>query len=139
MLYDDQTLRKIYDRTNGKCHLCHKKLSFTNHGQGGAKGAWEVEHSVPRANGGTDHLNNLFPACIACNRSKGTYTARTARSWSGHSKAPMSRERKDRARRKNTLTGAALGTILGLMINPGVALIGLGLGALVGHSSNPEA
>jgi 5-methylcytosine-specific restriction endonuclease McrA len=94
MTYDDATLTKIYVRTNGKCHLCHKKLSFTNYGQGGAKGAWEVEHSIPRANGGTDHLNNLFPAHIGCSREKGTYTSRTARSWNGRTRAPISKERK---------------------------------------------
>ena len=31
-----------------------------------------MEHSVPKAKGGTDYLRNLFPACISCNLDKGT-------------------------------------------------------------------
>jgi len=137
MAYDSETLTWIYDRTSGKCHLCHKKLSFKNYGQDGAKGAWEVEHSIPRANGGTDHHNNLFPACIACNRSKATYTSRTARSWSGHTKAPLSKERKERIKRNNALGGALLGGLLWL-INPVAGLCGAAIGALIGHNVNPE-
>jgi len=138
MAFDDRTLRKIYDRTNGKCHVCHKKLSFTNYGQGGAKGAWEVEHSIPRANGGTDHLNNLFPACIGCNRSKGTHTTRTARSWNDRTRAPFSKEKREQIKRNNAIGGAVLGGLIGLAINPVVCLCGLGIGALIGHSANPE-
>ena len=139
MAFGDTTLRKIYDRTSGKCHLCHKKLSFTNYGRDSAKGAWEVEHSIARANGGTDHLNNLVAVCIACNRSKGTYTTRTARSWNGHTKAPMSKQRKSQARRKNALAGAAVGTIIGLTVSPVAALCGMTIGALLGHGADPEA
>jgi 5-methylcytosine-specific restriction endonuclease McrA len=138
MAYEDATLTRIYDRTNGKCHLCHKKLSFSNYGQGGAKGAWEVEHSIPRANGGTDHLNNLFPAHISCNREKGTYTSRTARSWNGRTRVPISKARKAQIKRNNAFGGAVLGGLLGLAVNPVAALCGLGLGALIGHGSDPE-
>ena len=139
MAFDDRTLRKIYDRTNGKCHVCHKKLSFTNYGQGGAKGAWEVEHSIPRANGGTDHLNNLFPACIGCNRSKGTHTTRTARSWNDRTRAPFSKEKREQIRRNNAIGGAVLGGLIGLAINPVAALCGSVIGALIGHHANPDA
>jgi 5-methylcytosine-specific restriction endonuclease McrA len=52
------------------------KLAFTNYGKRGARAAWEVDHSRAKANGGTDHLNNLMPACIPCNREKGTLTSR---------------------------------------------------------------
>lgn len=45
MPYSRSQLRRIYDRTSGYCHLCHKKLAFTNYGRYGAKGVWEVEHS----------------------------------------------------------------------------------------------
>ena len=53
-------LNLIYDKTHGCCHLCHKKLAFINYGIYGAKGAWHIEHSKAKANGGTDHLNNLY-------------------------------------------------------------------------------
>jgi HNH endonuclease len=45
--------------------------------------ACEVEHLIPWSLGGTDHLNNLYPACIPCNRGKGTTSTRTVRAWNG--------------------------------------------------------
>src|SRR2546423_8127834 len=92
--YDYETRRRIYDRTDGYCHLCCKKLSFINYACYGARGAWEVEHSIPRSRGGTDHLNNLYPACISCNRYKAAQSSRSARSLNGRKRAPFSRERK---------------------------------------------
>jgi len=84
MQYDGSALRRIYDRTSGYCHICKRKMSFTNYGMARKKGAWEVEHSVPRAKGGTDHGNNLFGAHITCNREKSDFTTQTARSWHGN-------------------------------------------------------
>jgi hypothetical protein len=52
MAYTDERLNRIYDRTNGYCHICHKKLSFVNYAQYGWRGAWEVDHSKPKAKGG---------------------------------------------------------------------------------------
>ena len=71
MGYSKEKLHEIYDRTTGYCHICHKKLAFKNYSSVGSRGAWEVEHSKPRAKGGSDNLKNLYPACIFCNRSKG--------------------------------------------------------------------
>lgn len=72
MNYGDEELKDIYDRTSGYCHLCHRKMSLSNYGRPGARGAWEIEHSRPRVKGGTDHGNNLYGAHIKCNRAKGT-------------------------------------------------------------------
>lgn len=52
-------LEYVFERTAGYCHLCHCKLAFCNYGLHGTRGAWEVEHSNPRARGGTNRLNNL--------------------------------------------------------------------------------
>lgn len=79
MEWSDSQLSAIYDRTSGYCHICRKKLAFSNYACSGERGAWEVEHSVPRAAGGTDRLNNLFAACIDCNRSKGACSTRSCR------------------------------------------------------------
>jgi 5-methylcytosine-specific restriction endonuclease McrA len=76
MSYTDEELNIIYNKNSGYCWHCNKKLSFKNYGLIGEKGAWEVDHSVPLSRGGTDHLNNLVPACISCNRSKGDLTSR---------------------------------------------------------------
>jgi hypothetical protein len=84
MRYSDEKLNSIYDKTNGSCHLCNKKLSFKNYNARGAKGSWHVDHSKAKANGGTDHLNNLFPACISCNLEKGTLHKTTIRKRKGY-------------------------------------------------------
>ncbi len=39
MPFDDHMLSRIYDRTSGYCHICSKKLSFTNYNRPGSKGA----------------------------------------------------------------------------------------------------
>lgn len=81
---DRERIHKIYDKTGGYCHLCNKKLSRTNYGVHGAKGAWHVDHSKAKANGGTHHMNNLFPACISCNIEKGTLHKSTIRKRKGY-------------------------------------------------------
>lgn len=44
MSYDIERLRLIYDRTDGHCHICGKKLSFVNYAVPGTRGAWEVRN-----------------------------------------------------------------------------------------------
>jgi 5-methylcytosine-specific restriction endonuclease McrA len=63
----DRTI-EIFERTDGRCHLCSKPLALSNYGRLGRRGSWEVDHSKPRARGGTDRLSNLLPACPACAR-----------------------------------------------------------------------
>lgn len=47
----------------------------------GAEGVTlELDHMIPLARGGSNHLLNLIPACMPCNRSKGS---RTPREWRG--------------------------------------------------------
>jgi 5-methylcytosine-specific restriction endonuclease McrA len=74
MKWDWETLNLVYDKTRGRCRYCKKQLSWSNYGMPRERGAWEVEHSVPLFLGGTDYLSNLWPACIDCNRNKGTMT-----------------------------------------------------------------
>ncbi len=70
----DEDLSDIFDKTDGCCRYCGKQLAWGNYGRVGARGAWEVDHSVPRSRGGTDYFRNLWPACVACNTEKGTLT-----------------------------------------------------------------
>lgn len=82
MGFTDDELSEIYDKSDGYCRYCGKKLAFTNYGRLGERGAWEVDHSVPRSRGGTDYLRNLVPACVDCNRDKGPRTGKSYRaSW----------------------------------------------------------
>ena len=138
MKFDDETLDRIFHRTDGQCHICRKQLSFRNYGLVGKRGAWEVEHSRPRSKGGTNHLNNLYAACICCNRSKGNSTTTYARAQSGYRRAPLSQGNKN----KNAWTGGAVGTLAFLFVPPplrlAVAVVGGIVGAVVGKSYEPD-
>lgn len=92
MIDEDKRLA-VFEKSDGECHYCEKELSFDNRDRE-SRGAWEVEHRVPRAKGGTDHLNNLVAACWPCNLDKGTRTARTHhRAVAGDKAARVSRRR----------------------------------------------
>jgi 5-methylcytosine-specific restriction endonuclease McrA len=70
MSYNNDDLNDIYERKNGYCYYCQKKLSFQNYGLVGERGAWEVDHFIPLAAGGEDRFENWVPACVPCNTSK---------------------------------------------------------------------
>jgi hypothetical protein len=139
MPFDKQTLTRIYQRTSGYCHLCHAKLSVKNYGQRGKKGAWQVEHSVPRSKVGSDHLNNLFAACVSCNCDKSNKTTRTARGWNGKKCAPLNPDKRKQAKFDNGFAGAIAGGLAGGVIAGPIGLIvGAVTGACVGSSNNPD-
>ena len=137
--YTDERLSRIYDKTSGKCHICHRKLSWSNYGVHGARGAWHVDHSKARARGGSDHGNNLYPACISCNLEKSTATTRTARGWHGHTSAPLLRDRAQAKRSNNMWGSAAVGAGIGLRVaGPAGALVGGLLGAVLGDTISAQ-
>lgn len=138
MAYSDDQLNRIYDRTSGYCHICYKKLSFVNYAQYGAHGAWEVDHSKAKAHGGTNHGNNLYPACISCNRSKRAGSSRAARTRNGQYRAPYSRARVSAKRNDNQLSGAITGGIIGSPFGLGGMAVGALLGALFGDDNTPK-
>jgi 5-methylcytosine-specific restriction endonuclease McrA len=133
MTYDKETRRSIYRRTDGRCHLCHGKVILKNHGRPQERGAWHVDHSRPRARGGSDHGNNLYPAHIDCNLKKGVRASRSARAAHGKRRVPCSFERKRSVRAGNTATGAFGGAVAGGAIGgPPGAIIGALIGGLFG-------
>jgi len=139
MRFTTQQIDAIYHRTTGYCHLCHKKLSRKNYGVSGARGAWHIEHSRPRSKGGTDHMNNLFPACIQCNCDKSDMTTRTARTWNGKTCAPLSREKRKQAKFEGGVAGAIAGGLAGgAVAGPVGAFFGAVTGACIGSSQNPD-
>lgn len=138
MIVTEEKLNAIYDRTSGYCHICGKKLCFINYARLGRRGAWEIDHSVARVNGGTNRLCNLYAACISCNRQKQHLLTRTARRWHGRTRAPLSAKRRQRARLDNAIAGAGAGLLCGLpFVGIGI-LAGPILGALIGHKRNPD-
>lgn len=139
MSYSSELLNAVYDKTAGRCHLCSKKLAWSNYGACGRRAAWEVDHSKPRANGGSNHLNNLFPACVSCNRSKQHGSSRDMRAANGIAGVPMSETQLAGARAENAFGGGVVGAGLGLLFGGGPLIVGLGLvGALIGASADPE-
>jgi HNH endonuclease len=128
---------RIYDRTAGRCHVCCKQLSRCNYGKHGQRGAWEIEHSVARARGGSDHGNNLYPACIGCNRAKGTVTSRTARARNGRTRAPLSLKRQGEVRARRAVGGGVLGAMAAGLVGAPI-LVPMGLAALVGYALDPD-
>ena len=92
---DSEQLRKIFDRTGGDCHLCHKPMVFEQYGK---RTGWVKDHSLPVSRGGTDHPNNLFAAHTVCNLRKGDRSSEEFRREIGVSGLPPStEERKERA------------------------------------------
>ncbi|TWJ04955.1 HNH endonuclease [Mucilaginibacter frigoritolerans] len=130
-------LNLIYDKTHGYCHLCHKKLAFINYGIYGAKGAWHIEHSKAKANGGTDHLNNLYAACIACNLEKGVLHTMTIRRRNNVTSAPLNKVKKDKIRSNNSVGGGFIGFIISAALGgPPLAIAACALiGAKIGYDN----
>lgn len=138
MRYDDQKLTAIYNRTQGCCHLCHRRLRFSSYGIYGLNGAWHVEHSKPKARGGTNHSNNLFAACIGCNYEKGIRRSATIRKRNGHTRAPYSRKKVERVKEENSFAAMVSGALLGLRFGPIGAIAGAVIGGLIGEDVSPK-
>lgn len=125
--YSKKELQGIYDRTGGHCHLCNKKLARKNHGKHGRKGCWDVDHSRPKARGGTDHGNNLVAACTSCNRSKQDGTNGAIRAKNGFTSRPKSREE----RRSAAATAGVVTAVTLVILIVGVGYIAWRLGRRV--------
>lgn len=107
-------LTRIWDKTAGRCHLCHEEVDLGTYGlvQYYGRDAATVDHLVPQSHGGLDRRRNLMPAHHGCNASRGTKHPQSARlQLSGRCRAPLST-----AGRTTATVGA-----------------GLGFGALAGH------
>ena len=138
MAIDEQRKQKIFEKTDGLCHICRKKLVRKNYGMLGHRGAWEVEHSKAQANGGSNHLNNLYPACISCNRSKGASSTTAARRKNGFKAAPLPRKKKVKNAWIGGVSGAVAVRILLAPIGPIGIIAGVVVGALAGANYEPE-
>lgn len=53
-----QRVLKIYQRANGRCHVCQLKLP--------AGVDYEIDHIAALCNGGSDDDDNLAPICMEC-------------------------------------------------------------------------
>lgn len=136
---DKEILKLIYRKTDGYCHLCFKKLNFANYGKLYADGSWQIEHSRCKAKGGSDHLNNLFPACVECNLEKGTLSSRTVRSRNGRTRAPFSKQQKSKIRIESIFKGIIIGSVLGLaFVGPFGGILCGAVGGVIGNDNSPK-
>jgi hypothetical protein len=139
MAYSNERLEAVFARTDGHCHICGGKLCFSNYGQWDRRGAWEVEHSRPRCNGGSERLCNLYAAHISCNREKGKLTTRTARGRNGRTKAPLSKAKKEQIRSNNRWGWGTAGALSGAAVaGPAGFVVGGLIGAIFGDDIEPE-
>ena len=56
-LYNKNLREFVFSKTKGRCSYCEEK-------------ATEIDHIIPRSNGGTNSSYNLTPACRPCNEKK---------------------------------------------------------------------
>ena len=55
---------RVHAKYNGHCSYCGKVISIKD---------MQVDHIVPKRQGGSDHLINLNPSCRRCNHYKRAY------------------------------------------------------------------
>jgi hypothetical protein len=58
--YSADDVRRQYDRQQGKCYWCGKRM----------RGSYHADHVVPLALGGSNHPSNIVAACAECNMQK---------------------------------------------------------------------
>jgi 5-methylcytosine-specific restriction endonuclease McrA len=139
MAYNDDVLRLIYRKTDGRCHLCRRAVRYALYGAYEKRAGWEVDHSNPRAKGGTDRRNNLLPACCTCNRTKRASSTRGTRKRNGFTRRPKSSREKRATRNKNAVIGVGLGALAGAALGGPIGLlIGAIAGGGIGHDIDPE-
>lgn len=63
--WSSNQLDRIYQQSEGRCRKCGRPHRRQNHGR-----TWNVDHVIPRAQGGRDDLANLALSCIPCNSAK---------------------------------------------------------------------
>ncbi len=61
-----QTRAQVRERAQNACEYCHL------HQDDSPLAALHVEHIIPKIHSGSDDIDNLAVACIACNPHKGT-------------------------------------------------------------------
>ena len=51
----------VYQKYNGHCAYCGKEISYKD---------MQIDHFIPKAQGGVNNLPNLMPSCRICNHYK---------------------------------------------------------------------
>lgn len=62
-MYSYSVRKKVYDKADGRCELCGRKILFTD---------MTIDHIKPLAVGGEDSIENYQCSCEVCNHFKGS-------------------------------------------------------------------
>lgn len=63
--------RDVYNKTQGRCRYCGKPLVIKIADEPIGHDTFAPDHVIPRCQGGSNHIDNLLPACWICNSAKG--------------------------------------------------------------------
>lgn len=58
MKYSNKRRKIVYEKFNGHCSYCGKKLNFDD---------MQIDHHVPKNKNGGSDIHNLYPSCQNCN------------------------------------------------------------------------
>jgi len=69
-MINNNKLKTVFDKTNGHCHFCGDIVVLEKYGvkDVNEKGAWEADHVIQKAKGGSKEIENCLPSCGKCNR-----------------------------------------------------------------------
>ncbi len=129
MSFNWETLARVHEKTDGRCHLCGEDMALDDYREG-----WEVDHSNPKSLGGSNHLNNLFAACISCNRGKGNRNSRLVRYKNGLQRSPLSQGERSRNQIRNVALCSTGAGLIGMAIHPKGFWMGVILGSVIGFA-----
>jgi len=66
MVFTEDVVKNAFDRVNGYCQVCGKKLVYANRGSVEGRGGWEARHIKPVIEGGKDEVRNCMVVCMGC-------------------------------------------------------------------------
>ena len=69
-LHNSEVRETVWNITGGRCFYCDVELIRCVGEEQDRSRCFHVDHLVPKAHGGPDHLHNYVPACERCNISK---------------------------------------------------------------------
>ena len=66
MAFTEDVVKNAFDRVNGYCQVCGKKLVYASRGSAQGRGGWEARHIKPVLEGGKDEVRNCMIVCKEC-------------------------------------------------------------------------
>ena len=66
MAFTEDVVKNAFDRVNGYCQVCGKKLVYASRGSAQGRGGWEARHIKPVLEWGKDEVRNCMIVCMEC-------------------------------------------------------------------------